>query len=86
VFKLSRKFKVVHPFHPLRGKEFEAICFRRSWGSEYVEFRMNNGDGGVIPLEWTDAMGVDPFCEMSRGRSFFRVRELLDLVEMLKGL
>jgi len=86
VFKLSRKFKIIHPFHPLRGQEFEVIEYRRSWLTEYIDYRAPEGWTGSVPLAWTDAGGMDPFCEVSAGRSFFRVRELLDLAEMLKGL
>ena len=40
----------------------------------------------AVPLEWTDAYGLDPFVEQSGGRSYFRVAELLRLVELVADL
>ncbi len=34
----------------------------------------------------TDAGGVDPFVEISAGRSFFRYEDLVRLVDLLEGL
>ena len=40
----------------------------------------------LVPLEWTDVDGVDPFVELSSGRSYFRVMELLRLVDLIADL
>jgi len=85
VSQLKRKFKVTHPFHPLYQKEFSLLHYRKSWGCQYVEYRGEKGEVGAIPLDWTDAGEQEPFVEISSGRSYFRVEELLRLVELVSG-
>jgi hypothetical protein len=40
----------------------------------------------LVPLEWTDVNGIDPFVSLSCGRSYFRVMELLRLEELIADL
>jgi len=50
-----------------------------------VDCRDGAGELVTIPLQWTDATGFfDPFLEASGGRSYFRVSELMELVELIK--
>lgn len=81
--QLKRRFTVTHPFHPLYQGEFELLGYRKSWGRQFIDFRYDNGRTGAIPLAWTDADQADPFLTMSKGRSVFRVAELLRLVELI---
>lgn len=80
---LKRRFTVTHPFHPLYQGQFELLGYRKSWGRQFIDFRYDNGRTGAIPLAWTDADQADPFLTISRGRSVFRVAELLRLVELI---
>ena len=84
--KVRRRFKVTHPFHPLYLKEFEFIEYRKSWGHQYVDYFDHNKEVTTIPIAWTDIEGVDPFNELSKGRSAFRVAELIRLVELVGDL
>jgi len=86
VLKLRSKFKVIHPFHPLYQREFELLSYRKSFGGAYVDYRGDDDDVGSIPLEWTNADGICPFVEMSKGRSVFRVEELLRLVMLVDSV
>ncbi|MDX2447233.1 MAG: DUF5372 family protein [Desulfobacterales bacterium] len=86
MFKLKTRFKVIHPFHPLSGKFFVTIDYHSSWKRRRLSFVDEQGAIQSIPLEWTDAEGVDPFVALSCGRSFFRVTELLRLVELVADL
>ena len=83
---LNRQFRVTHPFHPLHGSEFDLIGYRRSWGREYVEFDVGGGELRSIPLAWTNAAGADPSRVIGEGRSFFRVKDLIELVGVIEGL
>ena len=76
---------MTHPFHPLRGREFELIHTKLCWGIERVYYM---GEGGVlthIPVGWTSEAVEDPFVEVAAGRSAFRVEDLLALADMLGG-
>ena len=85
VDQLQRRVHVTHPFHPLAGQELKLITYRRSYGHPRVECQDAAGKVHTIPLSWTDAAGgSDPLLEISAGRSFFRVEDLLYLVALLK--
>ena len=84
---LKRRLTLTHPFHPRFSEEFELVSYRRSWGRECVDCRDDDGELVTIPLQWTDATGFfDPFLEASRGHSYFRVSELMELVELIKRM
>ncbi|HTW10517.1 MAG TPA: DUF5372 family protein [Acidimicrobiales bacterium] len=78
---------MTHPFHPLKGKEYELVGFAHTWGEHRVFFR-KPGDQRVcsLPASWTDVEGPDPFVVMSAGRSLFRPADLLALAALLDGL
>ena len=85
--KLEKKFKVIHPFHPLYSQQFNIEEKRKLWGRNYFIFHTDSGQRLVIPIAWTDmAEEDDPFVVISAGRSYFRVEDLLSLSELLKGL
>ena len=86
MYKLKTRFKVVHPFHPFSGREFETIEFHKVWLRRCVSFLDDQGVLRLVPLEWTDVDGIDPFVELSGGRSCFRVTELLRLVDLIADL
>lgn len=75
----SRRFRVVHPFHPLSGREFELVSFAHTWGEHRVFFRVPGEDRvRAMPAAWTDVEGVDPYLvrlSSSRWRSEVRGRE-----------
>jgi hypothetical protein len=39
-----------------------------------------------IPINWTDAGGADAFVVVARGRSLFRIPDLLELVQRIRAL
>ena len=84
--QLKRRVKITNPFHPRFGEEFELLRYHRSWGHERVECLEEGGGFVSIPLSSTDAYDEDPFIAILGGRSFFRVDELLRLVELIEGL
>ena len=70
----------------MSGKEFETIDYQNVWRRRCVSFLDDQRVMRSVPLEWTDAYGLDPFVELSCGRSHFRVTELLRLVELVADL
>lgn len=74
--------RVTHPFHPLRGREFELVDRRQTWGEDRVYYQ----DGDELkrmPATWTSAAIVDPFVAVSAGRASFRIEDLLSLAELV---
>lgn len=74
--------RVTHPFHPLRGREFELVDRRTTWGEDRVYYK----DGEALrrlPASWTSAAAADPFVTLSAGRSLFRVEDLLSLSTLI---
>jgi hypothetical protein len=75
-------FEVTHPFHPLLGKRFVLVSRWKNWGGDRVLFE----DGGRVcslPTAWTSMAPPDPFVAVAAGRSFFRVQDLVALVELI---
>ena len=53
------------------------------WGEERVTLEHPDGSLHSIPVGWTDLRAPDPYLEVGRGRSCFRVDDLLRLVELV---
>jgi len=75
---------VIHPFHPLFGREFEVWYFRSNWGDERVNYYDDSGSEASIPVGFTDLRHVDPFVVISGNRSLFRVADLLELASLVE--
>jgi len=39
-----------------------------------------------VPANWTDVIAEDPVVQLAAGRALFRAADLIELVQMLKGL
>jgi hypothetical protein len=81
----DRRFRVTHPFHPLFGHEYELIDYRHFWSEDRVVYVDETGGARSLPARWTSAVVDDPAVVVSRGRSHFRVADLLELVKLLRG-
>jgi hypothetical protein len=69
---------VVHPFHPLAGKEFELVGFGHTRGDQKVYYRKPDQQRVYsMPTSWTDLGPVDAYVELSSGRAFGRPEDLL---------
>ena len=77
---------MTHPFHPLFGREFELVTYRRNWGADYVYFHDDQGRLKSLSTGWTSIGPDDPFEVISAGRSAFRTSDLLALVDLLDEL
>ena len=77
---------MTHPFHPLRGCEFELVEILRCWGELRVGRPGEDGNLRFLPLGWTIAAAADPFVRVAAGRSAFRVSDLLALATLIGDL
>jgi len=76
---------VTHPFHPLLGREYDLIQYRHFWGEDRVVYVNEAGEAHSLPARWTNAVAEDPAVVVSAGRSHFRVTDLIELMELLRG-
>ena len=59
--------------------------YRNNWGEDRVYF--HDAEGRLTEFaSCTDAGGIDPFVEISAGRSWFRYEDLIRLADLLEGL
>ena len=78
------KFRVTHPFHPLYGREYEIIKYKRIQGRDRVFFHQKDGSIGSLPLAWCDLRPLDPYLDIEGKHSPFRVEDLLKLSDIIK--
>jgi hypothetical protein len=79
-------FQVTHPFHPLYGQQLEEEGRTSRWGDERVWFRTSRGDRRTIPLRFTSLAAPDAGVQWGGGKSWHRVRELLELRRLIDDL
>ena len=83
---VNEKFvRIVHPFHPLRGRLLPLVTRKWLWGEERVTVELPDMTYRSIPVAWTNAASVDPYIIVGAGRSLFRVEDLMELVRMITG-
>jgi Family of unknown function (DUF5372) len=80
------KFRITHPFHPLTGREFEALARKEYGGEQRVCFLDKKGRECEIPLSWTDLAPEDALATLAAGKSWFRATDLLELARLVEAL
>lgn len=73
------QFRITHPFHPLRGSEYELVTRKLTWGEDRVFYYAPSGKLKSLLTNVTDVASTDAFDRISDGRSAFRVDDLLEL-------
>lgn len=76
---------MTHPFHPLRGCEYDLIDYRHFWSEDRVVYVDETGEARSLPARWTSAVAEDPAVVVSAGRAHFRVADLLELAKLVRG-
>jgi hypothetical protein len=79
----SRRFRVIHPYHPLFGQDFELLLRAQNWREDRVWFHDAVDRLRSLPANWTSTVAEDPFTVVAAGRAAFRVEELLELVRLI---
>jgi uncharacterized protein DUF5372 len=82
----TQKFRITHPFHPLTGREFEALARKEYGGEQRVCFLDKKGRQCEIPLSWTDLGPEDAIAMLAAGKSWFRAADLLELARLVAAL
>ena len=70
----------------MRGREFDLLDFRQSWGEDWLYFRDDTGRLTSVRARWTDAGEPDPFQQIAAGRCAFRAADLLRLVDLMREM
>jgi Family of unknown function (DUF5372) len=73
------RFRITHPFHPLRGAEYELVTRKLTWGEDRVFYYDTSGKLKSLLTNVTDVVSTDAFHRVSAGRSAFRVDDLVEL-------
>jgi hypothetical protein len=79
----ARTFHVIHPFHPLCGRQLSLVTIRSNWGEDRAYYRDGQQRLACVPASWTDAVPADPVVAVSAGRSPFRLEDLLELTRLV---
>jgi Family of unknown function (DUF5372) len=77
------KVRIIHPFHPHSGREFDLICRRQHWGEDRVVYAGEDGRLRTISAALTDVAAVDEFRFVAGGKAAFRTIDLTMLCELL---
>jgi hypothetical protein len=77
------RFRITHPFHPLRGTEYELVTRKFNWGEDRVFYYDQLGALKSFTTNVTDLITADDFARISAGRSAFRLDDLLELRALL---
>ncbi len=79
------KFVVTHPFHPLRGQEFDFVERRNGWLDDRFFYY---GDGYLksLPACWTSVVSSEEVGTPNKLEAYFRTKNLLDLYELIVGM
>src|SRR5437763_7105817 len=83
---LNRSFRITHPFHPWSGQEFDLVTYLHTWGEHRVYFHKEGEHLVSVPASWTDIIAVDPVVQVAAGRALFRVKDLLELAQLVQRL
>ena len=76
--------RVTHPFHPLHGQSLP-LLYRGHTGEErWVVLQRPDGSVLRLPTDWTDRRTPDGYGDVARGRSRFRLPDLVRLAESVR--
>ena len=75
----ATRFRITHPFHPLRGAEYELVTRRLTWGEDRVFYYDPSGNLKSLMTNVTDVVSPDAFERISACRCAVRVDDLREL-------
>ncbi len=78
------RFQITHPYHPLTGREFGLVTWRRNWSEDRVYFLDDDERLRSLPSQWTSLAPEDPAMAMGVESAHFRLAELLELATLLR--
>ena len=60
------------------------MVIKHLWGEQRVTLQMGDGSFRSLPIGWTELAPVDPYMTIGKGRSKFRVKDLIELVSQVR--
>ena len=76
----------MHPFHPLRGKQFAVLKSRLVRGVECLALKGSESGTFAVPRDWTDQARPDPYRDAEVVPRFLKLESLLSIVELSNSL
>ncbi len=76
--------EITHPFHPLRGQNFQVLKSKKSCGADILSLRDSSGMLHAIPRDWTNLAKPSSFLDSSPAILHFD--SLLALANLIKEL
>jgi hypothetical protein len=83
-FDPARSFRIVHPFHPAAGQEFELVAWRHNWVEDRVYFHDHAGKLRSAPAQRTSVVADDPVIVVGKRSSHFRAEDLVELAGLAR--
>jgi hypothetical protein len=76
----------MHPFHPLRGKQFAVLKSRRVRGVECLVLKGSESGTFAVPRDWTDQARPDAYRDAEVEVRFLKLDSLLAIVELSNSI
>ena len=72
----------MHPFHPLRGKQFAILKSRVVRGVECLILKGSDSGTFAVPRDWTDQVRPDAYHDAAAAPRFLKLESHLSIVEL----
>jgi len=76
----------MHPFHPLRGKQFAVLKSRVVRGVECLVLKGSESGTFAVPRDWTDQSRPDAYRDAEVEVRFLKLEFLLSIVELSNSI
>jgi hypothetical protein len=77
---------ITHQFHPHFKMQFQVVSIQKCWGEGRVRYCDERGTIRSIPTSWTDHKPYDMFLEQSAGRSIIHIKDIAELMQLIRSL
>ena len=78
--------EIVHPFHPLRGKQFAVLKSRCVRGVECLVLKGSDSGTFAVPRDWTDQARPDVYRDADVAPRFLKLESLLSIIELSNSI
>jgi hypothetical protein len=78
--------EIVHPFHPLRGKQFVVLKSRVVRGVECLVLKGSDSGTFAVPRDWTDRARPERYRDAEIAPRFLEIESLLSIVELSNSI
>ena len=76
----------MHPFHPLRGKQFAVLRSRCVRGVECLVLKGSDSGTFAVPRDWTDQARPDVYRDADVAPRFLKLESLLSIIELSNSI